>query len=62
MPSPGSCPRGMSPFRLTIPEGQEYTKPYGPIYGFPVLRLWGWSEDGKAALSVTHEVAGRGGA
>lgn len=55
-------PPGDEPFRLTIPEGQEYTKPYGPIYGFPVLRLWGWSEDGKAALSVTHEVAGRGGA
>ena len=31
-------PPGDEPFRLTIPEGQEYTKPYGPIYGFPVLR------------------------
>ncbi|HCL79394.1 MAG TPA: hypothetical protein DIC53_05425 [Synergistaceae bacterium] len=54
-------PEADDPFRLTIPEGTEYEKPFGAIYGFPDVRLWGWSKDGKAALSVVHEVAGRGG-
>lgn len=56
-----NLPEGDDPFRLTIPEGTEYTKPLGTLYGFPTVRLWGWSEDGKAALSVTSEVNGRGG-
>ena len=58
-------PGGEDPFRLAVPQGVEYNpgrEPYGSIYGFPVLRLWGWSADGKVAWSTASMVAGRGGA
>lgn len=57
-------PGGEDPFRVAVPQGAEYNpgqEPYGSIYGFPVLRLWGWSPDGKIAWSTVSAVAGRGG-
>lgn len=54
-------PEDEDPFRFLVPEGTEYTKPYGAIYGFPVFRLWGWSEKGAAAYSIQRSVEGRGG-
>ena len=89
-------PEADDPFRLTIPEGTEYEKPFGAMeLGVDAVIPWAaarsvsrWEgariaksydatmtmkpdlssrtsyvigKDGKAALSVVHEVAGRGG-
>ena len=33
----------------------------GAIYGFPTVRIWGWSASGKIAYSIEREMAGIGG-
>lgn len=32
-----------------------------PLYGFPNIRVWGWSNNGKIAYSIEEEIEGRGG-
>lgn len=39
----------------------QYSRAPGRAYGFPVLRFWGWSKDGKIAYSMERAIEGRGG-
>ena len=58
-----SLPKSFDPFTYSVPKGTifGYSKPYGNIYGFPQFTLWGWSDDGKIAFSITRNIDGRGG-
>jgi hypothetical protein len=39
----------------------QYVVPNDDIYGFPDVRIWGWSTNGKTAYSVERNIEGRGG-
>jgi hypothetical protein len=56
-------PHKIDPFIYCVPSGLNYgyTKPYGKIYGFPTIRIFGWSKDGKIAYSLQRNIEGRGG-
>lgn len=58
-----SIPEPMDLFKYSVPEGTEYgfSKPYKSIYGFPVVRIWGWSKNGKMAYSIEKSIEGKGG-
>ena len=58
-----SIPEPMDLFKYSVPEGTEYgySKPYNYIYGFPVVRIWGWSKKGKLAYSIERSIEGKGG-
>ena len=56
-------PNKIDPFIYCVPSGINYgyTKPFGKIYGFPTVRVFGWSKDGKIAYSLQRNIEGRGG-
>ncbi|HOA07959.1 MAG TPA: hypothetical protein PLE16_11180 [Spirochaetota bacterium] len=58
-----SIPEPMDLFKYSVPEGTEYgySKPYNYIYGFPTVRIWGWSKKGKLAYSIERSIEGKGG-
>ncbi|MHC6203007.1 hypothetical protein ACYULU_07420 [Breznakiellaceae bacterium SP9] len=50
-------------FQYIVPKGiiYDYSHPYNGIYGFPDVRIWGWSTNGKVAYSIERNREGRGG-
>ena len=50
-------------FQYIVPKGiiYDYSHPYNGIYGFPDVRIWGWSTNGKIAYSIERNREGRGG-
>lgn len=56
-------PPVIDPFQYSVPGGTKYSysAPYNDIYGFPGMRIWGWSRSGKIAYSVERNIEGRGG-
>jgi hypothetical protein len=56
-------PRKIDPFVNCVPAGIKYgyTQPFGKIYGFPIVRIFGWSKDGKLCYSIQRNIEGRGG-
>lgn len=51
-----SVPPAIDPFVYAAPEAA-----HDAMYGFPAVRIWGWSKDGKAAYSTECGIEGRGG-
>jgi hypothetical protein len=46
-------PPEINPFRYIYDEDEDKSgrMDYEAIYGFPRIRIWGWSRDGKVAYS-----------
>jgi len=56
-------PAKIDPFIFCVPSGAKYgySQPFGKIYGFPIVRIFGWSKDSKIAYSLQRNIEGRGG-
>ncbi|GHV20185.1 hypothetical protein FACS189494_03440 [Spirochaetia bacterium] len=58
-----ALPKKIDLFQYIVPKGviYDYAHPYNDIYGFPDVRVWGWSTKGKIAYSSERNIEGRGG-
>ena len=56
-------PISFDPFINCVPQGMKYgyTVPFGKIYGFPQMRIFGWSDNGEILFSIERGIEGRGG-